>query len=171
MSAALARNTFERDLAVVNNCMHTGDEIDLLVVDVHTLKLIDVEVKISRADLKADAAKDRWHRQEWRGPQVTLPRDWPQRVWKHYYAVAADVWKPELLQFCRPKSGVLVVTATGSLPTKWNVQCVRRSTPNRDALAIGMPELAQITRLATLRMWDAYAREFDKAVKATAEAA
>jgi hypothetical protein len=164
MCAALARNTFEGDLAVVNNCTHTGDEVDLLVVDVHSLKLIDVEVKVSRADLKADAGKHRWQRQEWRGPQVQLPRDWPVRVWKHYYAISADVWTPELLAYCRPKSGVLVVTATGKTPTTWSVQCVRRSKPNPDAQPIGLAELAQITRLATLRMWDAYSREFEKSM-------
>ena len=43
-------------LVMVPNCYWTGDECDLLVVR-NDLRLVDVEVKISRSDLKADAGK------------------------------------------------------------------------------------------------------------------
>src|SRR5690554_6203769 len=60
----LAINFFNRKhLVVVPNCNWTGYEADVLAVTTD-LRLIDVEIKISRADLKADAKKDKWwHRQ------------------------------------------------------------------------------------------------------------
>lgn len=49
----LARQVFQsKHLIIIPNCKWTGDEIDLLVVT-PDLRIIDVEVKISRADLKS----------------------------------------------------------------------------------------------------------------------
>ena len=46
-------------IVLVENTSWTGHECDLLGVTMD-LRVIDVEVKISRADLKADAGKDKW---------------------------------------------------------------------------------------------------------------
>lgn len=56
IARALAQQTFNRKyLVVVPNCNWTGYEADILAVT-ENLRLIDVEIKISRADLKADAS-------------------------------------------------------------------------------------------------------------------
>src|SRR3954471_24999853 len=89
ISAALARSTFDGHLCCLPNCTWTGDEIDLLVVS-RDLRIIDVEVKISRADLKADIDKQKWwHDPAWgaalrRPGETNTRREWPRRVWKHY---------------------------------------------------------------------------------------
>jgi hypothetical protein len=60
IARAIALQTFKRRyLMAVPNCNWTGHECDLLVVT-DNLRIIDVEVKISRADLKADAKKEKW---------------------------------------------------------------------------------------------------------------
>ena len=58
IATTLARQIFQRKcLVVVPNCSWTGDECDLLAVT-KDLRVIDVEVKISRSDYRADAKKD-----------------------------------------------------------------------------------------------------------------
>jgi hypothetical protein len=58
IARAIALQTLARKCVVlVDNCNWTGHECDVLGVTTD-LRIIDVEVKISRADLKADAKKD-----------------------------------------------------------------------------------------------------------------
>lgn len=162
IAGCLARNTFKDALVVVDRCTFTGDEADLLVVSRHGCRFVDVEVKITRADLKADRRKDKWfdfsacwgYRQPRPAP---VPREWPRRVWKHYYAMPAEIWRDDLLEFCGAASGVLVVHVSDRSPRHWRVQCVRRAKPNRDDKPATPAECIDIARLASLRMWDAYA--------------
>lgn len=165
IARAIALQTLARKCVVlVDNCNWTGYECDVLAVTTD-LRIIDVEVKISRADLKADAKKDKWwHRQSrgWppREPTPATPRDWPPKIWKHYYAMPADIWKPELLD-CLPSSasGVLLLREQaypGGAPVI--VNCIRRATPAKDAYRLKPDEVMDIARLANLRMWEAYRR-------------
>jgi len=188
IARALARQTFNRKcLVVVPNCTWTGHECDLLVV-AENLRIIDVEIKISRADLKADAKKEKWWHREHIGhwPSVTelrhsqwsndlrveriyqraryksTPNDWPRKVWKHYYALPKEIWHPDLLAALpSSQSGVLLLDRDGyPRPTSdvMRVECVRRAAPNREAAPISPAAAVDIARLASLRMWDAYAR-------------
>lgn len=148
-------------IVMVPNCTWTGHECDVLAVTTD-LRIIDIEVKISRGDLKADAAKDKWwHRQTWAEQMAgakRVSRPWPQKVWKHYYALPADVWSDDLLGFLpSTQSGILLLReGSGSVPVY--VECRRRSTPNKDAARISAEQAVDIARLANLRMWDAYAQ-------------
>ena len=156
IAALIARQTLARKCVVlVDRCNWTGAECDVLGVTMD-LRVIDVEVKISRADLKADAKKDKWWKRiAWRddmGPPQLRPH--PPKVWKHYYALPAEIWKSELLDFLpSPASGVLLVRERGSL---LEVYCERRATPNKDAARLSPASVIDIARLANLRMWDAY---------------
>lgn len=170
---ALVRQTFQRKyLAVVPNCNWTGYECDLLAVT-ESLRLVDVEIKISRADLKADAKKDKWWRQEFAGYEDVetdyggyrrtkynaIARPWPVKVWKHYYAMPADIWKPELLDvLASSNSGVILLKEGGWPQPPAIAKVVRRATPNKDAKPITAAAAIDIARLASLRMWDALLR-------------
>lgn len=163
--AVLARNTFKGALCVIDRCTRLGSECDLLVVTTN-LRAIDCEVKISRADLKADRKKDKWFdfpRGRWidgrREQPPPVPRDWPRNVWKHYYAVAAPIWRDDLLEHCQPKSGVVTVELRpdGSLR---HIDVKRRCVANRNDTPLKPDVIVDIARLASLRMWDAY-REID----------
>ncbi|WP_026384689.1 hypothetical protein [Achromobacter xylosoxidans] len=188
IARALARQTFNRKyLVVVPNCNWTGHECDLLAVT-ENLRIIDVEIKISRADLKADAKKEKWWRRERIGSWPTLtemrysawendlvlyskrksarykstPKDWPSKVWKHYYALPKEIWHPDLLAALpSTQSGVLLLDREGyprPVGADMRVECIRRATPNRDAAPISPAAAVDIARLASLRMWDAYER-------------
>lgn len=164
LAGCLARTTFKDALVVVDRCTWTPDECDLLVVD-KSLRVVDVEIKISRADLKRERNKSKWYhrapivyRRRGEPPPPPTPIAWPVRVWKHYFAMPADLWKDELMA-CLPSSmsGVLLVTHNRMGPRNWSVQCKRRAKPCRSAQPLGAGDAIAIARLASLRMWDAYA--------------
>ena len=145
-------------LMLVDRCNWTGHECDVLGVT-NDLRIIDVEIKISRSDLKADARKDKWWRTWFAYDEHRAepsPRRWPPRVWKHYYALPADIWDDKLLAAMpSPMSGVLLLSGD---PQKPVVRSIRRATPDRNADRIQPHQVMQIARLANLRMWDAYGK-------------
>lgn len=180
IARAIALQTLARKCVVlVDNCNWTGYECDVLAVTTD-LRIIDVEVKISRADLKADAKKDKWWHRQFAGhgpveekfsasgkllwshrPSIytSTAREWPVKVWKHYYAMPADIWKPELLD-CLPsaKSGVILMREQRNSTTPAVAEVVRRAQPNKDAGRLKPEQVMDIARLANLRMWEAYKR-------------
>lgn len=168
IARAIALQTLSRKCVVlVDNCNWTGRECDVLGVTTD-LRIIDVEVKISRADLKADAKKDKWwhhlsymeRRDRGLNPfdsdDGRTPVQWPAKVWKHYYAMPAEIWKPELLDcLASTRSGVILLREQrhGAIAV---AEVVRRATPNKDADRITAEDVIDIARLANLRMWEAY---------------
>lgn len=189
IARAIALQTLARKCVVlVDNCNWTGHECDVLGVTTD-LRIIDVEVKISRADLKADAKKEKWwhrtfigygerkeiHNESGRLIRVEQPRLWdskpmlhPRKVWKHYYALPKDIWKPELLE-CLPSaaSGVILMREQRNSVTPVVAEVVRRATPDKDAPRLTAAQVMDIARLQNLRMWEAYQRR-DAAMKAAA---
>ena len=165
IARAISRQTLARKCVVlVDNCSWTGHECDVLAVTMD-LRIIDVEVKISRSDLKADAHKDKWWiRLGWKSwldgpPAPPRARDWPPKVWKHYYALPREIWDDALFDCLpSPKSGVLLLREQRNASTPLVVECVRRATPNKDATKLSPESVLDIARLANLRMWNAYER-------------
>lgn len=169
---AIALQLLDRKCVVlVDNCSWTGHECDVLGVTTD-LRIIDVEVKISRADLKADAKKSKWwhfmtfEEKRTAGIDPGTPEWWnakmavvhPRKVWKHYYALPADIWKPELADSLPSKASGILLLRQGRNPGEASVivQCERRATPNREALRLTAEQATDIARLANLRMWESY---------------
>lgn len=183
IARAIALQTLARKCVVlVDNCNWTGRECDVLGITTD-LRIIDIEVKISRADLKADAKKDKWWsrtfvgygpREEIMGANgrlqmVRQPHIYnstallhPPKVWKHYYAMPRSIWKPELIEFLPSKaSGILLLDVSGyprRVDADMRVECIRRATPARDAYRLTPAQAIDVARLANLRMWEAYRR-------------
>lgn len=168
IARALAMQVFDRKyLVMVPNCTWTGHETDLLAVTPN-LRLIDIEVKISRADLKADAKKEKWwHRRNnfpftklsggfaQAGPPCPDMRNsWPPKVWKHYYALPADIWKPELADSLGSSaSGVILLRQRDGHVI---AEIARRAKPAPNPEQLQPAEAIELARLASLRMWNAY---------------
>jgi hypothetical protein len=144
-----------RSVLVVPNCNWTGYECDLLVIEPRNLRVIDVEIKISRADLRADAKKDKWwHSRPWsRRHEQRKPREWPKNAWKHYYVMPREIWDDSLLAGIKESSGILLLDR--GMATGYSVR--RQPKPNREATPISPADAVDIARLATLRMWSALA--------------
>lgn len=168
----LARKLFKSDLVVVDRCCWPGAECDLLVVTPN-LQVIDVEIKISRADLKIDRAKSKWFQQPegWHMRQerpAPTPLEWPQNVWKHYYAMPAKLWKPEFAEFIHPTSGIITIDShedagekraeqqAARSPEWWLHKVVKRAKSCRTYTPIDPKALRKIAYLASFRMWRAY---------------
>lgn len=158
---AVSHQVLTRQCTVlVDNCSWTGHECDILAVT-RDLRILDIEVKISRADFKADAQKDKWwHRRfpGWNTPENRTgkqARQWPSKAWKHYYAMPAEIWKPELLeQRASECSGIILLHAGKQITAEVAV----KAQPNPRAHVMTPVEVMQIARLANLRMWEAYHR-------------
>lgn len=178
IARAIALQTLARKCVVlVDRCNWTGYECDVLGVTTD-LRIIDVEVKISRADLKADAKKDKWWIRNFVGysePKEirdgngvlryttreslwnNVARQHPPKVWKHYYAMPRDIWKSELLECLpSPHSGVILMREQHGNDTVAVAEVVRRATPAKDAYRLKPEQVMDIARLANLRMWEAY---------------
>lgn len=161
IARAIALQTLARKCVVlVDNCNWTGYECDVLAVTTD-LRIIDVEVKISRADLKADAKKDKWwHRPGFIWNQDRPPpiaRQHPPKVWKHYYAMPKEIWRPDLIdRLPSAASGVILMREQRNSQTPVVAEVVRRATPAKDAYRLQPAQVLDIARLANLRMWEAY---------------
>jgi hypothetical protein len=159
-------------VVLIPNCSWPGNECDVLGLTTD-LRIIDVEVKISRADFKADAKKEKWwHRLTFDEKQAAglkpgtddfwdakEPAKWPSNVWKHYYALPAEIWKPEMLEFLPSQtSGVLLLSKDNRASSGVVIRCIKNAKPNKDAHRVSAEKAIDIARLANIRMWEAYAK-------------
>lgn len=163
---SLALQLFHRDV-VCPNCTWTGHEADMLVI--RGLRLLDVEIKFSRADLRNDVHKDKWWRYvdpphnesypSWRhrGEQVKLKRSWPPNIWKHYYVFPEAVLPKDpakraaLIAELPPMSGIYTARPVGG----WaHFDVVRRAKPRPDARVLEPHEAMHIARLISTRYWN-----------------
>jgi len=154
---AIFWNVFHgRHVVVVPDCQWTGAECDMLVVR-NDLRLVDIEIKISRSDLKADAKKDKWFDRAVTWPlgsaRPETPRTHPRHIWKHYYCMPSEIWDDKLLDDIQPASGILFIRSRDTYPI---VTIKRQAKPNREAKPIDMEDVCDIARLAQVRMWKAY---------------
>lgn len=160
----MVRQVFQnKGLLIVPETYWTGSECDLLVV-MKDLRLVDVEIKTSRSDFRRDAAKNKWYHAwdfkadgPWPGCEQARAqqrrREWPRRVWKHYFAMPEAIWSPELADSLPSHASGVILLRDRNGVKSWRVE--RRAKPNRDAEKISAADAIDIARLAGLRMWDA----------------
>jgi hypothetical protein len=160
IAKGLAFKLLSRSVLIVPNCGWTGNECDLLVIE-KRMRIIDVEVKISRPDLKADAKKEKWwHYRPWsRRGEPRVPRQWPDKVWKHYYAMPKEIWDAKLLPTIPAASGVILVSLDDRYTGGLKVEFIRNAKPNRDAKPISPADAIDLARLTSLRLWTALTKE------------
>ncbi len=177
----LVQHTFQRKgLLIVPETYWAGSECDLLLVT-ENLRIIDIEIKISRADFKRDQFKDKWyHSWDYQIDGPWLPRsnasqrnqrkrEFPRKVWKHYFAMPATIWKPEMVSdLPSPVCGVILLHKKDDR-VWWEVE--RKAKPNKDAEKISAESAIDLARLASLRMWDALIRLEDSKTASTKVAA
>lgn len=163
-AAAIARTILlqqfaRKMLVLVPNCNWTGHECDMLCVT-KDLRIVDVEIKISRADLLRESIKEKWYdKWDWRkdvpagANPLGSPRKWPPKVWKHYLAMPWEVYDTGVLDKVPECSGILVLDTTRGGVRR--VTEMRKAVPCRTAEKIDAADAIDIARLAGLRMWDA----------------
>jgi hypothetical protein len=158
---AVMHQIMDRAAIVVPNCGFTGYEADLLVVT-RDMRLVDVEIKIDRSDLKADLKKDKWWDRGWDGVtrrwgktrQEPVQRTHPPKIWKHYYVMPVKVWDEKLLPFIPETSGIITVAGHDKINAKVKMKVIRAAKPDRKAQKITHEEALNLGRLCNLRMWN-----------------
>lgn len=156
----VAAHLFQRSaVLIVPECGWTGHECDALVVT-RQLKIIDLEIKRSRADLLADLKKDKWWRHDIKSwdPRTWSYKtrrslSWPPQVWKHWYAVEKPAWRADLLPRLPEASGVIVFECRYR---SISASVIRQPQPNRRAEVLDSASLIDLCRLSNLRLWDCY---------------
>lgn len=129
-------------------------EADLLVLT-QSGYLIEVEVKVSLADLKRDADKAKW-----RYPAFT------EKVSKFYYAMPDYLWNKQAAKDAiRPGAGVLVVTRDAAGYRADEVvpavrTCARKLTPS---------ERFSLARVGSFRAWSPQQKHRRRQILAEAE--
>lgn len=158
-----------KHVVLLPNSYFTGYETDLLIVR-NDLRLVDIEIKVSRSDFRADQHKDKWWKYYpgiFRTPTADRPeaakREWPVKIWKHYYALPAEIWTAELESEISPKSGIMLLSEryTEKQLAEWdvkqavNLRIHRQAKPNREAKPIDAASAIDVARLCNARMWSA----------------
>lgn len=156
IAGALVRGVFESQVIAVPRCNWTGNECDILIVT-KDLRIIDVEIKIDRSDLKADVTKDKWWRGRYGNKQ---PLDHPPKVWKHYYAMPRKVWKDDFAELLPKNSGIILLDDRPERTATYGISAFlhRRPVPNRQATKISAEAVLDIARLSNLRLWAALSK-------------
>ena len=161
----LVHQIFNRKaLIIVPECYWTGNECDLLVVS-SNLKIIDVEIKISKSDFKADRKKDKWYFNwdykidgEFKSDySKRRNREFPKSIWKHYFAMPETIYDDSLIEFLPSKNcGILLFRENEYGRIFWKLQ--KRAIANKEAQSISAENCLDIARLANLRMWNALSK-------------
>lgn len=146
-----------KHLIVCPNTYWPGNETDLLLVRTD-LRLMDIEIKISRSDLKADAKKDKWFdcvpmTRLFNAEAIRTPRTHPRRIWKHYYCLPESIWNDDLLSEIQPASGIIIMRDHRDHP---GCYLKRQAKPAKDAERITTEELSDIARVQSRRMWESF---------------
>lgn len=121
-----------KHLLVINNLKWSGYECDLLAVS-PSMRPIEFEIKTSRQDFFADAAKEKWKK--------------PLDIWKHYYIMPQSIYSDDLLErrACE-KSGVLLIDDDNRIKEVVKAQKIANTH-------ITAATLLNISRLLSVRHW------------------
>ena len=163
MAHKLVTQIFRRKaIIIVPECFWAGDEADLLVVT-NNMRLIDIELKISRADLKRDRQKQKWWKtSSWistvdgKGVRNRAALTHPNRVWKHYFAMPKAIWTDDLVNCLpSPASGIILFDESGS------PNIYRMSKPDTTSPKIKPESCLELARLEHLRYWKLKLKEMN----------
>lgn len=161
----LAFHLFKRQyLIFVPNCNYTGNECDMLAVT-KDLRIVDFEIKLSKADLKVDQKKDKWFDgYNWGAinkQKLALGRSLtrtelneykvrvniPKRVWKHFIVFPEALWEDSLFDSMSDQSGLLLFNDK-------RVYLYRKATCNRNVDRLKPENIYDLARLTCLRLFN-----------------
>lgn len=126
-----------KHLMIIPRCKWTGHECDILCVT-NSLKIIDFEIKISRADFFADAKKAKWY----------APTD---KVWKHYYIMPDEIYTPDLIERLPDQdSGILTIYTSND---RFFIVERKKAVGKKGATKLKSEQVIDLARLVSLRLW------------------
>jgi hypothetical protein len=128
---------YRRNIVVPNISWGVGlHECDLLVVRDSGYG-IEIEIKVSKSDLKADALKGHHH------------RDRQNRISELYFAIPS--YLENCIEYIPEHAGVLIVTRYDS---GLGVKMYRKAKINKNRGKFSEKEMLKIAHLGTMRIWN-----------------
>lgn len=123
-----------------------GREIDLAIVRPSGW-LVEVEIKITASDIKADLRKRHWRLNM---QQKDKPTHWHKYIKQSWFAVPHDVGNQELIpEYC----GILQVQSSHIHPGEFEVRTICAPRVNPDAVKLTPEQISTVLRLGTMRIW------------------
>lgn len=141
---ALARHFDCRKNLIVPNVswgLGFNHELDLAVLT-HSGYLWEIEIKMSKADLKRDKQKGHGH--------------YSNRISRLYFSYPEDMDGPEIREHIPPRAGIVIVRNAQLRGTRIfpaHADLVRAPIRNRDARPIDKSEQETMHKLAAMRVW------------------
>jgi hypothetical protein len=153
ITSELSKHFFKnKNLILVPNSYWTGEECDLLVVT-QSLKIIDVEIKISKKDFIADKVKSKWYIWD-RQLRENKDRDWPKHVWKHFFCMPKAIWDDSMYaKLPSEMCGVILIEERKDGTMEFDM--IKNAKSNSKAKQLDASDAIDIARLASIRMWRA----------------
>ena len=119
-------------------------EVDLLVIK-QSHYAIEIEIKISVADLKADLKKPHGHRSN--------------KIKLLYFAVPSEI-KDKALELIPERAGLLTIThdiakrSNGHFSNRYYVSAIKAPIVNKLARKLTDKEISKVYELASMRIWN-----------------
>ena len=141
---ALARKFDHRTNLIVPNIswgLGFNHELDLAVLT-HSGYLWEVEIKMTKSDLKRDKKKGHGH--------------YSNRIARLYFSYPEDMDGPEIREHIPPRAGIVIVRNSqirGTRIIQAHADVVRAPVRNRDARALDKAEQETMHKLAAMRIW------------------
>lgn len=128
------------NIVMLNNTYWSGFESDMLVVT-KDLKLIEIEIKISKQDFKADKAKKKW-------------KYWNRsKIWKHYFCMPYEIYDENTISHLPNKNCGIILLKTHSCGTITH-HFVKNAKANKSAAKLTPNDVYSVARLVNLRYWN-----------------
>jgi hypothetical protein len=119
-------------------------ELDLLSINKASLIGTEIEIKVSKGDLKRDLEKRHQH--------------YDQRIQLLYFAGPADL-EDAFLEYVPKEAGIITVCKVGS-----HYQCTIRRRPRRpkyNSYKFTEKEIRQLLHLGNMRYWKLFQKQFN----------
>ena len=126
-------------------------ELDLLSVSMKTYIGTEIEIKVSKSDIKADLDKQHKHDDE--------------RLRQLYFAVPIELHEAAF-EFCPERAGIITIYRNNKAEWKHlTYQCVirRKAKPRKHYKPFTEAEIFQLLRLGNMRYWSMFSKQFLKA--------
>jgi len=123
--------------------------LDLLSINPKTLVGTEIEIKVSRSDLKRDLEKEHGHKD----PRI-----------RQLYFAGPEELKEALFQFVPKEAGIITVFKnTGNVWRHRTYQCTIRRRPKADKYytPFSKSEIFELLRLGNMRYWSLFSKQFE----------
>ena len=136
-------------ITMLNNTYWPGHESDMLVIT-RDMKAIEIEIKISKQDFKADRLKKKWSGFTVHKHSKSKVKN---KIWKHYFCMPSHLYSKDILEFLpNPNCGVILLKMhkCGTITHHF----VKNAKAFKNCSLLSKRDVYNVARLVNLRYWN-----------------